>query len=87
MADGVDVKIPTPIAANDLYFLGGGSSNARHAFYAVRAGVKGEIAINTLLRRMQDLRLSGATESLRWRPSMLLRGLESLPLSFDVTVR
>jgi len=43
MADGVDVKIPTPIAANDLYFLGGGSSNARHAFYAVRAGVKGEI--------------------------------------------
>ena len=43
MADGVDVKIPTPIATNDLYFLGGGSTNARHAFYVVRAGVKGEI--------------------------------------------
>jgi outer membrane protein assembly factor BamB len=43
MADGVDVKIPTPIATNDLYFLGGGSSNARHSFYVVRAGVKGEI--------------------------------------------
>ena len=43
MADGVDVKIPTPIATNDLYFLGGGGSNARRAFYAVRAGVKGEI--------------------------------------------
>ena len=43
MADGVDVKIPTPIATNDLYFLGGGDSNARRAFYAVRAGVKGEI--------------------------------------------
>ena len=43
LADGVDVKIPTPIAANDLYFLGGGSSHTRHAFYAVRAGVKGEI--------------------------------------------
>ena len=43
MADGVDVKIPTPIAANDLYFLGGGGSNARLAFYAVRAGVRGEI--------------------------------------------
>ena len=43
LADGVDVKIPTPVAANDLYFLGGGSSNARHPFYAVRAGVKGEI--------------------------------------------
>jgi outer membrane protein assembly factor BamB len=43
IADGVDVKIPTPIAANDLYFLGGGSSNERHAFYAVRAGARGEI--------------------------------------------
>jgi outer membrane protein assembly factor BamB len=43
LADGADVKIPTPIAANDLYFLGGGSSHARHPFYAVRAGVKGEI--------------------------------------------
>jgi len=43
IGDGVDVKIPTPIAANDLYFLGGGSSNEQHAFYAVRAGVRGEI--------------------------------------------
>jgi outer membrane protein assembly factor BamB len=43
MADGVDVKIPTPIAANDLYFLGGGSAHDRHPFYAVRAGLKGEI--------------------------------------------
>jgi outer membrane protein assembly factor BamB len=43
MADGVDVKIPTPIATNDLYFLGGGSPNGRRAFYAVRAGIKGEI--------------------------------------------
>jgi len=43
MADGVDVKIPTPVAANDLFFLGGGSSNQRHSFYVVRAGSKGEI--------------------------------------------
>ena len=43
MADGVDVKIPTPIATNDLYFLGGGSPDGRRAFYAVRAGIKGEI--------------------------------------------
>jgi outer membrane protein assembly factor BamB len=43
IADGVDVKIPTPLAANDLYLLGGGGSNARRTFYAVRAGVKGEI--------------------------------------------
>ncbi|HKP83333.1 MAG TPA: PQQ-binding-like beta-propeller repeat protein, partial [Pyrinomonadaceae bacterium] len=43
MADGVDVKIPTPLATNDLYFLGGGGTNGRRTFYAVRAGVKGEI--------------------------------------------
>ena len=43
LADGRDVKIPTPIASNDLYFLGGGSAHERDVFYAVRAGVKGEI--------------------------------------------
>jgi len=43
MADGVDVKIPTPLATNDLYFLGGGGTNGRRTFYAVRAGIKGEI--------------------------------------------
>ena len=43
LADGVDVKIPTPIAAHGLYFLSGGDSNARRTFYALRAGFKGEI--------------------------------------------
>ena len=43
MADGVDVKIPTPLATNDLYLLGGGGTNGRRTFYAVRAGIKGEI--------------------------------------------
>jgi len=43
MADGVDVKIPTPITTDGLYFLGGGSPNGRHNFYAVHAGIKGEI--------------------------------------------
>lgn len=43
LADDTDVKIPTPITANDLYFLGGGSAHERNPFYAVRAGVKGEI--------------------------------------------
>jgi cytochrome P450 len=51
------------------------------------ARLEGEIAINTLLRRMPDLHLNVATESLRWRPSMLLRGLESLPVSFGVSLR
>ncbi len=51
------------------------------------ARLEGEIAINTLLQRMPDLHLSVASESLRWRPSMVLRGLESLPVSFGVVIR
>lgn len=47
------------------------------------ARLEGEIAINTLLRRTSDIRLRVAPESLRWRPSIMLRGLESLPISFS----
>lgn len=46
------------------------------------ARLEAQIAINTLLRRMPDLHLSVATDSLRWRPSMILRGLEKLPAAF-----
>lgn len=46
------------------------------------ARLEAQIAFNTLLRRMPDLHLSVATASLRWRPSMILRGLEKLPTSF-----
>ncbi|MGI8899118.1 MAG: cytochrome P450 family protein [Pyrinomonadaceae bacterium] len=49
------------------------------------ARLEAQIAINTLLRRMPDLHLSVATDSLRWRPSMILRGLDSLPAAFGVT--
>jgi cytochrome P450 PksS len=50
------------------------------------ARLEAQIAINTLLRRMPDLHLSVAPDSLRWRPSMFLRGLESLPTSFGATL-
>ena len=46
------------------------------------ARLEAQIAINTLLRRMPDLRLSVDTGSLRWRPSKLLRGLQGLPVAF-----
>lgn len=49
------------------------------------ARFEAEIAINTLLRRTSDLRLRVAPESLRWRPSIMLRGLESLPISFSAS--
>ncbi len=44
--------------------------------------LEGQIAINTLVRRMPNLRLSVAPDQLRWRSSFLLRGLEALPIAF-----
>ena len=46
------------------------------------ARLEGQIAVDTLLRRMPNLRLAGRPESLRWRKGMFLRGLERLPLAF-----
>lgn len=46
------------------------------------ARMESQIAINTLLERMPDLRLKVPPDSLRWRPSMILRGLDSLPVLF-----
>jgi cytochrome P450 len=46
------------------------------------ARLEGQIAINTLLRRMPDLRLAAPPSALRWRPGLVLRGLKALPLAF-----
>jgi outer membrane protein assembly factor BamB len=45
LRDGADVKIPTPITANGLIYLGGGSSHGRRVFYAIRAGATGDISL------------------------------------------
>lgn len=55
LADGTDVKIPTPVAAHGLYYLGGGSAHDKLNFYAVRAGAKG------------DIKTSAANENLAWQ--------------------
>ncbi len=44
--------------------------------------LEGQIAINTLLERMPNLRLGVAPEQVRWRGTMFLRGLEALPVTF-----
>ena len=44
------------------------------------ARLEAQIAIKTLLARFSGLRLQGSTESLRWRPSLILRGLDALPV-------
>ncbi|MCG8347556.1 MAG: cytochrome P450 [Chloroflexales bacterium] len=46
------------------------------------ARLEGEIAINTLLRRMPNLRLNIAPEEVARRPGILLRGLTRLPVAF-----
>ena len=45
------------------------------------ARMEGQIALRTLLRQRPHLRLSQPAESLRWRPTLPLRGLEALPVS------
>jgi cytochrome P450 PksS len=46
------------------------------------ARLEGQLAINTLLRRLPHLRLTVAPSQLRWRRGLLLRGLEALPVAF-----
>jgi cytochrome P450 len=45
------------------------------------ARIEAEIAINTLLRQIPDLRLDDAVNP-EWRPSFVLRGLKCLPASW-----
>jgi cytochrome P450 len=54
-------------------------------FGAPLARLEAEVAISTLLRRIPEFRLSVAPDALQWRPSMNLRGLDSLPISFDAS--
>ncbi|WP_027943276.1 cytochrome P450 family protein [Amycolatopsis taiwanensis] len=44
------------------------------------ARLEAEIALGGLLRRFDSLALEGEPETLRWRDSTLIRGLESLPI-------
>ncbi len=44
------------------------------------ARIEAQIAFATLVRRWPDLQLAVPRESLEWRKSLLLRGLESLPV-------
>lgn len=46
---------------------------------AALARVEAQIAINTLIQQLPDLKL--ASNQLEWRPSIVLRGLKALPVS------
>lgn len=45
------------------------------------ARLEGQIALMTLFRRFPNLRLAQPAESLRWRKSLIVRGLEELPVA------
>ena len=45
------------------------------------ARLEGQMALMTLFRRFANLRLAQPAESLRWRKSLIVRGLESLPVA------
>jgi cytochrome P450 len=44
------------------------------------ARLEGEIAINTLLRRLPDLTLNAPVDSLEWNEGLLIHGLKALPV-------
>lgn len=46
------------------------------------ARLEGQIAINTLLRRMPNLQMAVMPGALRWNKGLTLRGLKSLPVTF-----
>jgi cytochrome P450 len=53
-----------------------------HCLGAPLARMEGQIAIDALLRRMPGLRLQGPPESMSWRPGIVMRGLQGLPVKF-----
>lgn len=85
VADHDPERFPDPdtldIARIDNKHLAFGKG-IHHCLGAPLARMEGQIAINTLLRRMPNLRLKGSPESLTWHPGLVLRGLEGLPVEF-----
>jgi cytochrome P450 PksS len=58
--------------------FGGGS---HFCLGAPLARMEGQIALTTLFRRFPELRLVQPADSLRWRKSLIVRGLEELPVA------
>jgi cytochrome P450 PksS len=58
---------------------------AHYCVGAALARMEGQIALGTLLRRAPELRLAVGPRTLRWRPGLVLRGLERLPVALERT--
>jgi len=55
---------------------------AHYCIGAPLARLEGQIALTTLVQRMPHLRLGIAPEQVHWRGGFILRGVETLPVSF-----
>lgn len=58
------------------------SKGIHYCLGAPLARLEGQIAINTLLRRLPDLRLQSDPDQLAWRPGSMVLGLVHLPVIF-----
>lgn len=63
-----------------------GRGGVHHCLGAPLARMEGQIAISALLHRFPEMGLAVEPESLRWRHSLFLRGMEKLPLVLQDTV-
>jgi cytochrome P450 PksS len=60
---------------------------AHYCLGAPLARLEGQIAFSTLIRRMPDFHLAVAPESLPWRRSLFLRGIDHLPIAVSGVAR
>jgi cytochrome P450 PksS len=58
---------------------------AHYCLGAALARMEGQIALSTLLRQASGLRLAVGPQEVRWRPGLVLRGLEGLPVAVEWT--
>ncbi|MBN3526552.1 cytochrome P450 family protein [Paenibacillus apiarius] len=53
-----------------------------HCLGAPLARMEGRIAIDTLLRRLSNMKLAVAPDRLKWQPTFIMRGFTALPVQF-----
>lgn len=57
---------------------------AHYCLGAALARLETQIALATVFRRCRDMRVAVPVKALRWKPGLVLRGLESLPVLFNM---
>ncbi|MFD3947797.1 cytochrome P450 [Streptomyces sp. NPDC058579] len=84
-ADRDPARFDTPdtldLSRRDNQHLGYGHG-IHYCIGAPLARLEGQIALETLLTRLPDLRLGADPDELRWRGGLIMRGLRTLPVEF-----